>query len=102
MRDRGIEQPLDLASHMRLAEDPHQLGDDRLGRHVVGFEHAGSALEMIAHLIDAQIAALALHLRGHDDRFAALGRIGDAFQKTARSGHAAHTVALYDACVAFG
>ena len=51
---------------------------------------------MIAHLIDAQIAALALDLRGHDDRLAAPGRIGDALQKTARGGNAADAIALDD------
>ena len=54
----------------RLAEDPHGLGNQRLGGHVVSLEDAGVVRIGAADLVDAQVKALLRHLRGHHERAA--------------------------------
>ena len=58
--NRGVEQAVDAGGVFGLAENPHQLARDGLGRHVERFEHLRAFADLMPDLIDADIAALVL------------------------------------------
>ena len=75
VRDRGVEQAVDAGGVFGLAENPHELSRDGLGRHVERFEHLRAFADLVPDLINADVAALVLHLRGQNDGLAALNAL---------------------------
>ena len=70
----------------------HRLGHHRLQRHVVGLDDAIGLLDLVAHLVNAHVAALIDHLGGHDDHLAGLHPGAHLPGKIRRGviGHTAH------------
>ena len=101
VRDRGAEEPAHLGGVVRLPEDPHELCQRGLRRHVVGLQQMQVVFQVEADVVDCQIAALILHLRGHYDGFSARDGGADDVKEAAAliGGKSAHAVALHDHCV---
>ena len=74
---------MDLLRFVGLAENPHELAYDGLGRHVKGLQDLWAASDLVADLIHAHIAALVLHLCGEHDRLARVHRTFEDAEKIA-------------------
>ena len=79
--DGGVEFGFDLLEIACLSHDPHQLGQSRLGGHIVGLKNFYGALEVAADVIDGQVTALVGYLRRHNDDLACLCATADALVK---------------------
>ena len=75
MVDGLIEHLPHLIMIPRLPEDPHELSRDGLGRHVERLKHLRAFADLVPDLINADVAALVLHLRGQNDGLAALNAL---------------------------
>ena len=64
---RGVEKALRLGAVMRLAQNPHELGHHGLCGHIVSLQHLQIGFQAVAHMVDADVAALAGDLRCEDD-----------------------------------
>ena len=69
MAHGGVEQSAPLVKALRLRQYPHELCEAGLGGHVERLEHAQIG-QPAADVIDRQIGALALNLRGQRDQLA--------------------------------
>ena len=81
---------------MRLAQDPHEFGHHGLCGHIVSLQHLQIGFQAVAHMVDADVAALAGDLRCEDDEPPFRHPVPQAVKKAALLRQAAHAEALND------
>ena len=65
---------------VRLTKDPHELCHNGFRGHVVSFQNVRKGFQRVADLINADVAAFELHLRGHRRCRAAADRPRHSFR----------------------
>ena len=93
---RGVKKALRLGAVMRLAQNPHELGHHGLCGHIVSLQHLQIGFQAVAHMVDADVAALAGDLRCEDDEPPFRHPVPQAVKKAALLRQAAYAEALND------